>query len=134
MFTRRFVLCGLLVLLTVGSTGCCGRLRNAVYRWRHCQGWCAPSFEAPGCCDAPAYGGPAYGGPAYAAPGPGCATCFAAPEPVHAIPVSAPASVQAPIPVGTPVFGAPLPAPTPYGPPTVTQTPEPPMAKPGEKR
>lgn len=116
MLNRRTILCGLFVLVSVTSTGCCGRLRNAVHRWRHCQACCFPSFDAP----APVFDAPVYGGPIVAGPDPSCATCFTPPvaaAPVGAIPVSAPA----------PVFGAPLPAPTPLGPPSVYQTTEPPM-------
>jgi hypothetical protein len=108
VLTRRFAVCGLFVLVSVASTGCCGRLRNCVYRFRHCHGCCTPSFDAP-----------VYDVPVAAGPAPGCATCFAPPAAAHAIPVSA----------TTPVFSAPLP--TQLGPPTVTQTTEPPMAKPG---
>jgi hypothetical protein len=99
------MLCGLVVLATVASTGCCGRLRACVFKWKHCHGCCVPSFDAP-----------AYGGPA-----PGCATCYAAPADagVPIVPTG-----------GAPVFGTPLHAPTPLGPPTVTQTSEPPMSPP----
>jgi hypothetical protein len=107
VFTRRFVLLGLFVLASVASTGCCGRLRNCVYRWRHgCGGCCVPSF------DAPVYGGPAVGDP-------GCATCYNGPG--------------AAVPVSGPVFSAPYPAPSGIQPPTVQQTTEPPMAKPPGK-
>lgn len=125
MLTRRVLLCGLFAWTAFASTGCCGALRNCVYRWRMNHGCCAPGFAGP--CDggyctpsftAPVSAGPVYGG----APAPGCATCYSPPV--------SPEVVAHGAPVAGPVYGAPLHAPAPMNPPGVFQTNEPPMPMP----
>jgi hypothetical protein len=46
MTNRRSILLCLLSAGVLGSTGCCGRVRNFVYRVRHCPN-CAVGFDGP---------------------------------------------------------------------------------------
>lgn len=87
--TRRLLIASLFVGFALSSTGCCGVIRNFVYRVRHNHG-CYPAYGAP-CGDAgPGYS-PSYSIGAPAMPEPGCAGCGAS-----AMPMGAPYGMSAP--------------------------------------
>lgn len=73
---RRITLAALFAAVALSSTGCCGTIRNFVYRIRHCHG-CYPAYAGCGDCGpvvSPSYAMPiADAGPVLAAPG--CTSC-----------------------------------------------------------
>lgn len=75
--TRRLLIASLFVGFALSSTGCCGVLRNCVYRFRMNHGCCPPVGCAPYGDAGPGFS-PSYsiGAPAMA-PAPGCAGCGA---------------------------------------------------------
>jgi hypothetical protein len=108
VLSRRVLVNALLVAAVVVSTGCCGRIRNCVYRMRHCPS-CAVGFD-----------GPVQAAPVAASPVGGCSTCYSgggAPMdiPVHATPVGYPPVVSGPVFTG-PIPGIPAPTVTPQSP------------------
>jgi hypothetical protein len=76
--TRRILFAATFAAVALSATGCCGVVRNFVYRIRHCNG-CYPAF---GGYAEPAVVAPSYAGPVMH-PGPigdpGCATCGSSP-------------------------------------------------------
>ena len=83
MFNRRALLLSLFAVAVLGTTGCCGRVRNFVYRVRHCPN-CAVGFDGPSGYAAPVgYAAPAgfaapagdYAPPISAGPVSGCSSC-----------------------------------------------------------
>lgn len=79
---RRITLAAVFAAVALSSTGCCGTIRNFVYRIRHCGG-CYPAYAGCGSCGdcstaVPSYAMPiADAGPYMGAPG--CSSCGGAP-------------------------------------------------------
>lgn len=106
--TRRFLFAAAFAAVALSSTGCCGVVRNFVYRIRHCNG-CYPAFGGYH-ADAP-IASPGYSGAAFH-PAPiadaGCATCGSSPVvPYHSagvpvVPPGYPVQPGAGVPFGYP--------------------------------